>query len=261
MSDDSPASIYEMQLVPAIFEPLTRILIERARPEPGEHVLDAACGTGIVARLVAPMVGPSGRAVGLDYDPIMIEMAKSLAPEIEWAQGDLQNLPFPDGFYDLVICQQGLQYLADRGAGLRQIYRVLRPGGRMVLATWSDLSKSPGHVLLFQALEAAIGPDRARPVAWSLADEAQLLELVSEAGFVSVTTTIISLQTRYPSARAFVEILLKGSSKVPREELAQIPADRKAVFINQVAMRLRDYETSNGLTLPMESRVLVGSRR
>ena len=261
MSDDRPALIYETQLVTAIFEPLARILIERARPEPGEHVLDAACGTGIVARLVAPMVGPSGRTVGLDYDPIMIEMARSLAPEIEWRQGDLQNLPFPDGFYDLVLCQQGLQYLPDHGAGLRQIHRVLRPGGRMVLATWSDLAKSPGHVLLFQALEATIGPDRARPLAWSLADEAQLLELVSEAGFVSVTTTIISLQTRYPSARAFVEILLKGSSKVTREELAQIPADRKAAFINKVAMRLRDYETSNALTLPMESRVLVGNRR
>ena len=173
MSDDSPASIYETQLVAAIFEPLARILIERARPELGEHVLDAACGTGIVARLVASIVGPSGRTVGLDYDPIMIEMARSLAPEIEWRQGDLQNLPFPDAFYDLVICQQGLQYLPDQGAGLRQIHRVLRPGGRMVLATWSDLAKSPGHVLLFQALEATIGPDRARPVAWSLADDAR----------------------------------------------------------------------------------------
>jgi len=191
------------------------------------------------------MVGPSGRTVGLDYDPTMIEMARSLAPEIEWRQGDLQNLPFPDGLYDLVICP-------DRGAGLRQIHRVLRPGERLVLATWSDLAKSPGHVLLFQALEATIGPDRARPEAFSLADEAQLLELVSEAGFVSVTTTIISLQTRYPSARAFVEILLEGSSKVTREELAQIPADRKAAFINQVVVRLRDYETSNALTLPME---------
>ena len=130
----------------------------------------------------------------------------------------------------------------------------------MVLATWSDMTKSPGQVLLFQALEATIGPERARPVAWSLADEAELLELVSKARFVSVTTTITSLQTTYPSARAFVEVVLKASSKVTREELAQVPA-RKAAFINQVAMRLRDYETSNALTLPMESRVLVGKRR
>lgn len=261
MSDDSPASIYETQLVQAIFEPLARILIERARPKPGERVLDAACGTGIVARLVEPIVGPSGRAVGLDYDPIMVEMARSLAPQIEWRQGDLQNLPFADGFYDLVLCQQGLQYLPDPDAGLRQIHRVLRPGGRMVLATWSDLAKSPGHVLLFRALAATIGPDKAQPVGWSLADEARLLELVAEAGFVSVTTAIVSLQTRYPSARAFVEIVLKGSSKVTREELAQIPADRRAAFIDEVATRLRDYETRDALTLPMESRVLVGNRR
>jgi SAM-dependent methyltransferase len=260
MSDDSPASIYETQLVPAIFEPLTRILIELARPEPGEHVLDAACGTGIVARLVAPMVGPSGRTVGLDYDPIMIEMARSLAPQIEWRRGELQNLPCPDGCYDLVICQQGLQYLPDPGAGLRQFHRVLRPGGRMVLATWSDLAKSPAHALLFRALAAAIGPDRARPVGWSLADEARLLQLVAAAGFVAVTTTVVSLQTRYPSARAFVEIVLEGSSKVTREELAQIPPDRKAAFIDQVATRLREYETSDALILPMESRLLVGKR-
>src|SRR5579863_2744393 len=116
-SDDSPASIYETQLVHAIFEPLGRILVEHARPKPGEHVLDAACGTGIVARLVAPIVGPSGTTVGLDYDPIMIEMAKRLAPEIEWRQGNLQELPFPDRSYDLVICQQGLQYLPDRALG------------------------------------------------------------------------------------------------------------------------------------------------
>jgi hypothetical protein len=131
----------------------------------------------------------------------------------------------------------------------------------MVLATWSDMAKSPGHVLLFQTLEATIGPERARPVAWSLADEAQLLELVSKAGFVSVATTIASLQTRYPSARAFVELVLKGSSKVTREELAQIPAHRRSAFVNEVAMRLRDYETSNALTLPMESRVLIGIRQ
>ena len=261
MSDENPASIYETQLVSAIFEPLARVIVECARPEPGEHVLDTACGTGIVARLVAPRVGPSGRMVGLDYDSIMIEMARGLAPEIEWRQGDLQNLPFSDGSYDLVTCQQGLQYLPDPGAGLRQIHRVLRSGGRMVLATWSDMAKSPGHVLLFQALGATIGPERARPVAWSLAEEAQLLELVSKAGFVSVTTTIVLLQTRYPSARAFVEIVLKGSSKVTREELAQIPADRKEAFVNEVAVRLRDYETGNALTLPMETRVLTANRR
>jgi len=260
-TDDNPASIYEAQLVPAIFEPLARVLIERVRPKLGESVLDAACGTGVVARLIAPTVGPSGMMVGIDFDPMMVEMAKRLAPEIEWRQGNLQNLPFADEFFDLVVCQQGLQFLPDRNAGVREIHRVLRAGGRIVLATWTDLAKSPGHLLLFEALGATLGPDRARPTAWSLSDETQLLNLVSEAGFVSVTTTIVSLQTKYPSARQFIEILLNGSSKVTREALAQIPPDRKTGFIDQVTMRLQAYETSNGLVLPMESRVLVGHRR
>ena len=119
----------------------------------------------------------------------------------------------------------------------------------MVLATWSDMAKSPGHVLLFQALGATIGPERARPVAWSLAEEAQLLELVSKAGFVSVTTTIVLLQTRYPSARAFVEIVLKGSSKVAR---------RTGPDWAERGVRTRN---GNALTLPMETRVLTANRR
>jgi ubiquinone/menaquinone biosynthesis C-methylase UbiE len=147
MSDRSPASIYERYLVSAIFEPLARIIIEHALPAPGEHVLDAACGTGIVARLIAPKVGSSGKIVGLDYDPMMIEMARSLAPEIEWRQGDLQSLPYPDGTYDLVTCQQGLQYLPDPAAGLCEIHRILRSRGRVALTSRSRwrLRDKNGH--------------------------------------------------------------------------------------------------------------------
>jgi SAM-dependent methyltransferase len=85
------------------------------------------CGTGVVVRLIAPIVGQSSKVVGLDFDPVMLSMAKSLALDVEWQEGDLQNLSFADDLFDLVICQQGLQFLADPDAGLRQIYRVLRP--------------------------------------------------------------------------------------------------------------------------------------
>ena len=132
------------------------------------------------------------------------------------ATGDLQNPPFPDGFYDLVICQQGLQYLPDPSAGLQQIHRVLRPAGRVVLATWSDIAKSPGHILLFQALEVRRYCEKARPVAWSLAGEAQLLELVFEGGICLGNDHDHIVANEIPSARAFVEIVLKGSSKKKR---------------------------------------------
>ena len=261
VSLENPAWIYETHLVPAIFGPWARVLVDLARPKPGEHVLDAACGTGVVARLVAPMVGQSGRTVGLDFDPIMIAMAKSLGPDIEWQQGDLQSLPFTDGLFDLVICQQGLQFLPDRDAGLQQIYRVLRPGGRTVLGIWTELAKSPGQATLFGALGAMLGTDMSQPPAWSLADGKQVLKLVSAAGFVDVETTVTSLQATFPSARRFVDVLIDGSSKLTRQALAQVPTDRKTAFINDVAERLHDYETGTALELPMESRLLVGRKQ
>jgi SAM-dependent methyltransferase len=257
--EDNPAQIYETHLAPTIFKPLGRALIDLARPKPGEHVLDAACGTGVVARLIAPMVGRSGKVVGIDFDPVMLATAKHLGPDVEWHEGDLQNLPFADDRFDLVICQQGLQFLADRDAGLRQIYRVLRPGRRVVLATWTDLANSPGHAELFRALGILLGTDKP-PTAWSLADEALVLRLVSAAGFVDVETRTTNLRATFPSARRFVEIMIGGSSKVTRQVFAQIPGDRRAAFIDDVAARLRSFETGATLELPMESRLLVGRK-
>jgi SAM-dependent methyltransferase len=205
------------------------------------------------------MVGQSGKVVGLDFDAVMLSMAKSLGPDVEWHEGDLQNLPFADDLFDLVICQQGLQFLADPAAGLRQIYRVLRPSGRVVLAIWTELAKSPGHAVLFRALGTLLGTNKP-PAAWSLAEEALVLKLVSAAGFVDVETKTTNLRTTFPSARRFVEIMIGGSSKLTRQVLAQIPADQKAAFIDDVAFRLRAYETGTKLELPMESRLLAGHK-
>jgi ubiquinone/menaquinone biosynthesis C-methylase UbiE len=207
------------------------------------------------------MVGLSGRTVGLDFDPIMIEMAKSLAPDIEWQQGDLQSLPFADGLFDLVMCQQGLQFVPKRDVALQQIYRVLPPDGRMVLGIWTELAKSPGQAALFGALGALLGTDMSQPPAWSLADGQQVMKLLSATGFVEVDTTVTSLQATFPSARQFVEVLIEGSSKLTRQALAQVPADRKAAFIDDVVARLHRYETGGELKVPMESRLVVARKR
>jgi ubiquinone/menaquinone biosynthesis C-methylase UbiE len=261
LSADNPAQIFETKLVPAIFAPWARVLIDFATPKSGEHVLDAACGTGVVSRLVAPMVGPSGRTVAIDFDPIMIATAKGLCPDVECSEADLQNLPFADGIFDLVICQQGLQFLPDRVAGLAQIYRVLNPGGRMALAIWTDLRRSPGHAILFDALGTMLGLDMSRPPAWSLTDSNHVMQLVSAAGFVKTEMTVTDMRAKFSSAQEFVEILIDGSSKLTRQALAQLPADRKAAFIHGVTERLQQYETDTALEVPMESMLLVAHKQ
>jgi SAM-dependent methyltransferase len=260
MANDDPAWIYETQLVPAIFEPWARVLIDLARPKPGERILDVCCGTGVVARLIAPIVGRAGKTVGLDFDAGMIAMGQRMSLDVEWRLGDLQHLPFADASFDLVICQQGLQFVPNREAGLKQIYRVLRPSGRIVLAVWTDLSKSPAHAILFDVMGATLGVDMSKPPAWSLPDERQLRTLVSSAGFSDIETSVKTLPAKFPSARRFVELIVEGSSKITRQMLAQLPNERKTAFIDDVAARLRGYEIDTALEVPMESRMVTGCR-
>ena len=126
---------YERHLVPAIFAPWATVLLELARLQPGERVLDAACGTGVVARAATSRVGAAGTVTGVDLNPGMLDVARAVSGEagqaIAWREGDLAALPFADGAFDVVLCQQGLQFFPDCLAALQEMRRVLVPGGQL----------------------------------------------------------------------------------------------------------------------------------
>lgn len=132
----NPADVYETYFVPGMFRPLSRALLPLAAAKSGDRLLDLACGTGIIARQVAPVVGAEGRVVALDLRQAMLDVASKLTvpygAAIEWVQGDATKLDFAKGSFDIVACQQGLQFFPDRAAALAEVKRVLRPGGRLV---------------------------------------------------------------------------------------------------------------------------------
>ena len=105
---------YEQYLVPVLFTPWATFLVGQAALQPGERVLDAACGTGIVARMVAPHVGRTGSVIGLDLNSRMLAVARTLPPgsgvSIAWQEGNLEALPFDDQAFNEVLCQQALQF-------------------------------------------------------------------------------------------------------------------------------------------------------
>src|SRR5687768_4108890 len=119
----NPALGYHEYLGPAIFVPSTRVTLAAARPNRGERVLDVACGTGIVTSQLPPLVGGTGRVVGLDINPGMLAVASAQPkPEgcaIEWKEGSGIAMDLPPASFDLVVCQQGLQFFPDRSAGVR----------------------------------------------------------------------------------------------------------------------------------------------
>jgi ubiquinone/menaquinone biosynthesis C-methylase UbiE len=112
LGGNSP-EVYERYLVPGIFLPWASLLIEQASLVPGQHVIDVACGTGVVARLAAPHVGVTGKVSGVDINPGMLAVARSLPPPqgapVEWWEGDAGALPFAVALFDVAFCQLGLQ--------------------------------------------------------------------------------------------------------------------------------------------------------
>ena len=137
---ENAAQLYEQYLVPNIVKPLATLMFEQVTLQEGDRVLDVACGTGIVTRLAVQAFPKLGSVVGSDLNANMLELAQELTPAtkvpVEWRQGDLCNLPFADGQFDVVLCQQGLQFVPDKPAAFRELQRVLVPGGRLVFSVW-----------------------------------------------------------------------------------------------------------------------------
>lgn len=187
--EESGPDAYERYLVPPLFAPWAERLIDRVELQRRDRVLDVGCGTGIVARRVASRVGDEGTVVGLDVNDGMLDVAKATAAEdrlaIEWRQGDATELAFADEAFDVVVSQQALQFLPDPGTALREINRVLAPGGRVAVSVWRPLEFNPGYVELADALAEYVGDDagvmmRSPFPTW---DRDDLRALARDAGF------------------------------------------------------------------------------
>ena len=159
----SSAKAYERYLVPLFFGPGAQHLIELAALKGGERVLDVACGTGIVARTTAERVGNSGTVIGLDLNEGMLEVARNASsnihPNIEWRKGDVKEIPYEDSSFDVVFCQQGLQFFPNKLAALQEIHRVLKSNGRLALSTMRSIKHNHSYAILAQALKQHIGAD------------------------------------------------------------------------------------------------------
>jgi SAM-dependent methyltransferase len=197
---------YERYFVPAIGLPLASALVESAALSPGERVLDVACGTGVVARLAAEQVGAAGHVTGLDVNPVMLAVARSVSSPaaIEWREASAEDTQLPDASYDAALCQMGLQFIPDSGTAMAEFSRMLVPGGRLV-------ANVPGPMPeVFQILQRAIrdhiSPEVAKfvSVVFSLDDARRLEDLVAGSGFREVSVRRDPRVLRLPPPEDFL---------------------------------------------------------
>jgi len=259
--DTTAAEAYEKYIVPAFMLPLVKEVIDAAAPHPGEEVLDIACGTGIVARLVAPRVAPGGTVSNLDFDPAMIAVARGLVqhpPDLTmtWHCASALSMPFDRGAFDLVFCLNGLQFLPSYAAGLAEMRRVLKPGGRLVVTVLSAVDRCKGHSLLLRGLERRGIDPTPMLKAFALGDAVKLEALAGDAGFRPTRVRALSERVRFPSGRHFVHALAAGAVGT-RHALSQLPEDQRTELLKEMDEEFREYEEDGGVASPQEQLLLI----
>lgn len=259
--DTTAAEAYEKLILPAFMLPLIRGVIELAAPRPGERALDVACGTGLAMRLVAPRLAPGGAVAGLDFDPAMIAVAQTIVEcpagvTVSWHCASAQAMPFESGSFDLAFCLQGPQFFPDPAAGLAEIRRVMKSGGRLFVTVWSALERCRGHYMVMRGLERRQVDPTPLVKAFSLGDADKLHGLAAAAGFRDVNVRPAGARARFQSARHFVDALAAGAVAA-RHALARLPDEQRAAFLEEMKTEFRQYEDGDGVATPIEQLVLV----
>jgi ubiquinone/menaquinone biosynthesis C-methylase UbiE len=209
---ETAAEVFERLFLPAMAGPWAVRVADAARLVSGDRVLDVACGTGAVAAEAAGRVRPDGSVVGVDPSADMLAVARRKLPEADLRDGRAEALPFDDEAFDALTCQFGLMFFDDRDEALRQMRRVLRPGGRLAVAVWDSLDRTPGYAALAELVEQRLGAEAGAPIraAFTLGDVERLRSMLQEAGFVSVEARSVDASARFPSVEDWVEAEVRG---------------------------------------------------
>jgi len=251
------ARAYESLFVPALFGQWALKVVEAALIKPGQRVLDVACGTGVLARAAHARTGPTGQVTGLDPSPGMLTVARELAPAVEWRQGTAESLPFADRSFDRVVSQFGLMFFADRPQALREMLRVVRPGGRLVVAVWDALDNTPAYaaeVALVDRMAGARAGDALR-APFVLGARQSLTALFEEAGAAAVEVTTHQGLARFPSVRVMVEADLRGWLPVVGVDLSE---EQIIHILDEAERVLGPYVTGSGpVTFPLGAHLVT----
>ena len=191
MPERDPAEVYDELFVPALFAQWGPRLAEAGAIEPGQHVLDVGCGTGVLSCAAAERVGREGRVVGLDANEQMLAVARRKPAHVTWQSGRAESLPFDDASFDAVVSQFALMFFESKPTAIGEMLRVLRPRGRLAIAVWDAIERTPGYLALSGLLRELFGNDVADAMRapFALGDRHELQRLLADAGAAGVEMT------------------------------------------------------------------------
>jgi len=208
---------YDRYLGPMLFHGFADDLVERVKVTARMRLLETACGTGIVTRRLADRLRGHGSIVATDLNEAMIVHARTEMPagagHVEWQPTDATSLPFPDRSFDAVVCQFGLMFFPDKAAGIREAFRVLKPGGHYLFNVWDAMDRNSFARITHETVGKFFptDPPMFYTVPFSLHEPEPIKKMLAEAGFEHIEMTRLAKQGSSPSAADASIGLIEGN--------------------------------------------------
>jgi ubiquinone/menaquinone biosynthesis C-methylase UbiE len=261
-TDDAVPRAYDELLVPRLFEPWARLLLDDADLQRNAAVLDVATGPGTVARLAAGRIGSGGRVVAADISRPMLDVANSKPPlpnaaPITYVESPAAPLAVESGSFDAVVCQQGLQFFPDRLAALGEMRRALKPRGLLSIAVWCRIEDNAIYAALHAALRDSVPVDLAdrllAPFSWP--DPQVVQDTIAAAGFGEIRVRRAALPLSFESGIAQASRALSATPLA--SALAALPAATQNELNAAISARLAPHLKEGKVRADMTSNIAV----
>jgi ubiquinone/menaquinone biosynthesis C-methylase UbiE len=253
--------IYDRFLVPMLFQTYAEDVAARVAALRPAHVLETAAGSGVVTRVLAPLLAQDARYVVSDLNPPMLERAKSRQPQdarINWLAADALSLPFDDESFDAVLCQFGVMFFPDRPKGYAEARRVLKPGAPFIFNAWDSLVHNDVPRIVWEAVLEHYPqnpPDFFPRLPHGYHDADVIRDDLRQAGFSDVTVEVVTRQSFAPSARDAAVALCMGTPL--RIEIAARDPDGLAAVTDRAEAALRSLFGEGGISGKTQALIAV----
>lgn len=236
---------------------VTHAMIDAVSLSNGERVLELAAGPGSVGLVAAEIVGPDGSVVITDVEPQMVAIAAERAhrrglANVTTRVADLEDIDLPTASFDVVLCRDGLMLVPDPAAAVREVRRMLRPGGRAAFAVWAERSRNPWLGVLLDAVAAELGvsvPPPGMPGPFSLSAPHELESLLRAAAFTDVTARDVETPLQLASADEWWSMVPALAGPLA-SLLENLPAETTAAIRVAAVADLERYAGTEGYDLP-----------
>jgi SAM-dependent methyltransferase len=257
---------YDEVLVPRLFDPWAELLLDAVDLSEGLAVLDVACGPGTVARLAARRVGRSGQVTACDLSPGMLELAAAKKPvdgaaPITYQLSPADDMAVPDEAFDVILCQQGLQFFPEKAEALAEMRRTLKPGGRAGVAVWCAIEECPFWDALAGAVGEVLGKEAEigfRSGPWGLPEADELERLFDSAGFSDVDVRRYTLPAVFDGGPPQLVATLSATSVGP--QVATLDGKGRADLLAAAEAALEPFLKDGEVRSEAASHIVVATR-